>query len=332
MKPSTTEDVFDLLLSFTTAMGLGAAMETGLFWMLAETPMDARGVARALEIPGNRAGYLLQLLEEINLLEQRAHGYVPSATARTAILDTYSQDAWAFLAREARERLPAVGNLAVNLGQPGSAWDAQGLTPPDYFVHLVENPDRARRFTRMLCEAHQTLADELAGTLDLSGVRRLLDVGGGSGVISLALLRRNPELSAVVVDIENVCLAGREIAAEYPENDRISYRVADFLRDDLPDGFDMVLQCDAGVYREDFYRRLRGTLNAEGRIIVVDQFAPGEGIAPSQRLHWALLSSMENPEAAFPTAARAKTELTAAGFRVRSEYTLADGWVAIEAR
>ena len=332
MLPVTKEDVFDLLLSYTTVMGLGAAMELGLFWLLEEEPQSARDVARALGIPGNRAGYLLQLLETIGLVERRAEGYVSSGTALAAIVNPYSRDAWAFLASEARDRLPAVRDLAVHIREPRSVWEAQGLRPPDYFEQMVADPERAKRFTRALCEIHQELADELASTVDLTGVRRLLDVGGGSGVVSLAFLRRNPELRAVVIDIPDVCAAGREIAAQHPENDRVTYLAGDFMSDELPSGFDLVLQCDAGVYRKDFYQRLRASLNAEGRIVVVDQFAPENGVANARRLHWAFLSSMENPEAAFPTADQAKAELEAAGFGIGSEHTLSDGWMVIDAQ
>ena len=38
------------------------------------------------------------------------------------------------------------------------------------------------------------LAEELAGCLDMRGVERILDLGGGSGVISLALLEKHPDL------------------------------------------------------------------------------------------------------------------------------------------
>ena len=74
---------------------------------------------------------------------------------------------------------------------------------------MVEDPERARRFTRMLYELHHALADELAGCLDMSDVDRVMDLGGGSGVLSMALLRRNPHLTAMVVDVANVCAVGR---------------------------------------------------------------------------------------------------------------------------
>ena len=48
----------------------------------------------------------------------------------------------------------------------------------------------------------------------MRGVNRLLDLGGGSGVVSLALLCKRAELTAVVVDAASVCQVGRAIASE----------------------------------------------------------------------------------------------------------------------
>ena len=211
------------------------------------------------------------------------------------------------------------------------------------YVELMrEDADRARRFTRMLHELHQPLADELADCLDLDGVDRLLDLGGGSGVVSLALLRRYPRLRATVVDITNVCEVGREIAAEHSLADRITYHAVDILRGELPVGFDVALECDVNVYDVPLFRRIRDSLNSGGRFVIVDQLAPAEGVAPAARVHWALEGSLRDPSFQFPTAAMIRDQLHEAGFRDLSESSLpsapnscarmSGGMVMIEAR
>lgn len=339
MKPGTTDDVLGFMDAYATSAALNAAMELGLFWLLAEQPRDAAGIAQALDIPINRCQYWMQILSSIGLVEQGAEGYGPSSTAQTAILDVYSQDSWAFLAGEARERFPAVQDLALHIREPGSVWAVQGRTPPDYFAQMLQSPERAHRFTRMLYEIHQPLAEQVAESLNMRGVDRLMDLGGGSGVISLALLRRYPHLTAVVVDIANVCAAGREIAAENSMADRITYQAADYLHDKLPSGFDMVLECDAGPYDETLFGRIRAALEPGGRLVLVDQFAPTGTVAPPSWLHWAFLASLENPNFTLRTATEVRSRLKAAGFRPLSERTLphdevrrwSGDWVLIEA-
>jgi predicted TPR repeat methyltransferase len=191
-----------------------------------------------------------------------------------------------------------------------------------YVDQMDEDAERARRFTRMLYELHQPLADELVDCLDLSGVDRLMDLGGGSGVMSLALLRRYPRLRATVVDIANVCAAGREIAAEVSLADRITYHAADFLRDELPSGFDMALECDVNVYAVPLFRRVRASLKPGGLFVIVDQLAPADGVAPASRLHWALEGSLRDPSFQFPTAAMIRDQLRQAGFRDLTQSVL----------
>jgi len=342
MKPRTPDEVLDLLDGSTTSAALGSAMELGLFWLLEKQPLDVQGVSRELGIPPVRCRYWLNLLSKAGLIDQNPLGYEPSSTTRTAILEVYSQDSWGLLAAEARERLRSLSDLPSHLREPGSVWDAMGITPPMYVDQMTEDPERARRFTRMLYELHQTLATELAGLLNLSGANRVMDLGGGSGVLSMALARRFPEIAFTVVDIPTVCAAGREIAIEHALDDRITYHPANFLSDELPSGFDVVLECDVNVYGEDFFSKVRDSLDPGGRFLVVDQFAPAEGVAPPPRLDWAFAGSLIRADYAFPSAFRIRDQLGKAGFELLPDLPLpstpgpctrmTEGMVVIEAR
>lgn len=325
MKPATTEDVLDLLDAHSAASALGAALELGLFWLLRDQPLSGSDIARTLGIPGARCRYWLQVLCGSGLLEEIQGGYTPSAAARRAILDAYSQGSWSHLAEEAEERAHGFLDLAFRLRDSGRAPAARRLPAPDYVAKMAEDAERARRFTRMLYEIHKPLADRLAAALDLASASRLLDLGGGSGVVSMGLLRVYPRLTAVVVDIPNVCRAGREIAAENGLEDRIAYHAADVLKDDLPSGFDVVLECDVNVYDEALFRRVRAALVPGGRFLILDYFAPERGVAPSSRAHWALEQSLSDPAFSFPSADDVRGLLQSAGFRVVSEGTLSAG-------
>jgi SAM-dependent methyltransferase len=170
----------------------------------------------------------------------------------------------------------------------------------------------------------------------------LLDLGGGSGVVSLALLRRRDELTSVVVDVESVCQVGRVIASENKLEKRIEYLAADFLKDDLPSGFDMVMLCDAGSFSETLFRRIHDILNRKGRLIIVDKFAPNRTSAPPSRLLAAFLTSLESPAQSidYITAEVVQTRLQQAGFRDFSKTSVPHqdnlpwniDWIMLEAQ
>jgi predicted TPR repeat methyltransferase len=324
--------------SHITAAALGAAMELGLFWLLDERPMDVDAIAATLQIPVRRCHYWLQHLLTTGLLEQEEGNYVLSSVARTTILDSSSQATWAFLARESRERFPAVLNLTERIREPVSTWDAQGLKPPDYIDQMIESPERAEEFTRMLLELHQSLAEKIAKILDLSGVERLLDLGGGSGVISHALLRRNPDLSVLIMDIPNVCAAGRKIAKEMGLKERLTYLEANFIEDELPSGFDVIMQCDVGEHDDAYLHKIWSNLERGGRLVLVEQFESEEGAVPEQYKYWAFPESMADPGFSIGTLAGLNAKLEEVGFQIISQSPLNGGdarfnqsWVLTEA-
>jgi predicted O-methyltransferase YrrM len=331
MKLETTDDVNQLLGSYITSAALGTALELQLFWKLAEKPTDVEGISQALGIPFDRCQSWLELLTGLSLLERKDETYAPSSTARTTILETHSPETWALLAQEAREHYPAGNNLTSNISHSDSVWMAQGLEVPNYVNQMVVSSERAQRFTRMLYEIHRPLAEKLAETIDMTDVNRLMDLGGGSGVVSLALLRRHPKLTSVVVDIANVCEAGRKIAAETSMADRITYHAADFLTDELPTGFDMILECDVGIYTKELFQKLHSNLNAEGQLVIVNWLAhPGRQPSLHQLID-VFQSSLETPKFTISTNAELKNLLIQAGFQHFSEQTLKNGAVVIQA-
>jgi SAM-dependent methyltransferase len=243
-------------------------------------------------------------------------------------------ESWKHLALDERERFAGVQDLALFISEPGSVWEARGLSKPrDYVEKMRGSLERARDFTRMLYEVHQNLANELVFSLDLSGVCRLMDLGGNSGVVSMALLQKYPGLTATVVDIENVCIAGREIAEEKSFSDRITYYPAEFEKDAFPGGFDLVIKCDVYVFGVELFRKIWSSLNPGGRLVIVDLFSPAENVVPTSRLEWTFLDSLEDPNISIPTVAQVREQLAQAGFQpLPGETILPNNWTVIQAR
>jgi SAM-dependent methyltransferase len=296
---------------------LGSAMELGIFWLLDAKPLSTPEIAQALNIPLNRCQYWLQILCGLGLLEESENGYTPSPLAREMILDTQSQDTWAFQAREDRDLSLYVQDLVLNISKPMSAWQVRNVAPTEYFQQLGADPAYMSRFTRKLYQIHLSLAEQLANMLELQGVKRLLDLGGGSGVVSFALLRKCEDLTSLVLDVESVCQEGRQIALENKLENRVSYQAADFLKDELPAGFDLVLLCDVGIFSEILLCKIYDALNQNGRLIIVDKFAPSTASAPPSRLLSAFLTSLEFPAQTvdYMTIEELQTRLYHSGFQ-----------------
>ena len=83
-------------------------------------------------------------------------------------------------------------------------------------------------------------ADHLIAHIDLEGVGRVLDVGGGSGVYSMAFCRARDGLSAVVLDLPEVTPLTRAYVAEGGFAGRVDTVDGDYLECGFGGGFDLV--------------------------------------------------------------------------------------------
>lgn len=323
---------------YHASAAVGTALELGLFWQLTEKPLETNDISQKYNIPYDRCKYWLALLRELGLLDYQGEKYSPSSLARTAILEAYSSKTWGFLAQEIREGYPTIINLPQHITHPNSVWEAQNIIPPNYITLMKNDATRAERFTRMLYELHLSLGSRIAELLDLSDIKRLMDLGGGSGVISFALLQRNPNLKVVIVDIENVCTISKDIASTTQVADRISYHAADFVKENLPSGFDMILECDIGIYTEELFKKVWNSLNKDGKFMIITNaneqgaWVTHKGSKPSLLWYLSVFSeSLTVPKFSLSSFKDVKTHLLNAGFHDILEQVQEDGIVIFQA-
>ncbi len=74
-----------------------------------------------------------------------------------------------------------------------------------------------------------------------ASVKRMLDVGGGSAIYSIAFAKANPKLEAVVLDLPTVLPIAESHIGEAGLEKRVTTRAGDLTRDDLGEGYDLVL-------------------------------------------------------------------------------------------
>lgn len=104
----------------------------------------------------------------------------------------------------------------------------------------AENVLAARRWMKYTTALTRYEAMGCWDVHDVSGYRRMLDVGGNSGEFALSACRKNAGLRATVLDLPAVCAVGREHVAGCGEGGRIEFVAGDAMREDWPGGWDLV--------------------------------------------------------------------------------------------
>jgi predicted O-methyltransferase YrrM len=153
----------------------------------------------------------------------------------------------------------------------------------------VEARGREDNWVGAFIAAMDRNAKERAGAVvtavEASGVKRMLDLGGGSAAYSIAFARAIPALQSEILDLMDVVPLAQENVRKAGLAERITTRVGDMLRDPLGEKYDLILiSAICHMFSSDENRRLfqraYTALASGGRLVVQDFILEPSKTAP----------------------------------------------------
>jgi hypothetical protein len=108
------------------------------------------------------------------------------------------------------------------------------------FGYLALHPDLGVAFDRTMASLSATMAAQIAAAYDFSGMKRVVDVGGGHGELLGAVLKANAGLSGVLFDQPAVISGARRWLEAEGLSGRCAVVSGDFF-DSVPEGGDAYL-------------------------------------------------------------------------------------------
>jgi (2Fe-2S) ferredoxin/predicted O-methyltransferase YrrM len=126
-----------------------------------------------------------------------------------------------------------------------------------------------------------------------AAVKRMLDVGGGSGAYAIAFAQANPALAAVVLDLPTVVPIAASHITEVGLTRRVTTRAGDLRRDDFGSGYDLVfLSAICHMLgpdgNRDLLKRAAKALAPGGRVVVQDFILEPDRTKPRQAVLFAI--------------------------------------------
>ena len=99
----------------------------------------------------------------------------------------------------------------------------------DHFIRGMDNIASAGR------------AEIFLSSIDLTGKKKMLDIGGGPGSYCIAACQKNQNLEAVVWDLPETVAIAKEYIAKAKLDSRISTQQGDWDKDDFGEGYDLIV-------------------------------------------------------------------------------------------
>ena len=147
-----------------------------------------------------------------------------------------------------------------------------------FFDHLDQHPEHDAAFRASMVGRAEREAAAVAAACDFTGVRHVVDVGGGNGVLLAEILRTVPGARGVLVDREAAIAESNAHLAACGLTERAQCVVGDFF-DAVPEGGDRyVLSRVLHDWDDDDAHRIlttcRRAMPAAAKLVVVDAVLP----------------------------------------------------------
>jgi predicted O-methyltransferase YrrM len=240
VKPPTTDPtpIFELFRgSYATELLTAAVAHFNLFGSLAQQSMTLAELGQALGLAERPTIVLATALRAFGLLTTDENQRLQlSDQAREHLLPGGPFDVGDYIGLAANSPgvLAMVERLRTN--RPAEHGAGVAFIYREGVASAMEDEAAARHFTLALAGRAKNVAPVLANNYPLPDAKVLVDVGGGTGIYSIAFLERNPALRAIVLDRPEVLKVAREMADAHGVADRMTLQPGDMFRDPLPAG------------------------------------------------------------------------------------------------
>jgi ubiquinone/menaquinone biosynthesis C-methylase UbiE len=226
--------IFELFRgSYATELLTAAIAHFGLFGYVAEQARRWSELQTTLQLQDRPLHVLLTALQAMQLLACEHQRYKLTPLAREHLIPGGWFDVGDYigLAAQSPGVLAMVECLRTNKPLNFDSQEGTAFIYRDGIRSAMELSASARHFTLALAGRAKNVAPVLAERLDLSQHKTLLDLGGGTGIYSLELLKRYPQLRAVVLDRPEVLKVAEECARSSDVTARLTLQAGDMFTD-----------------------------------------------------------------------------------------------------
>lgn len=231
-KIKSPAELLELAIGYQKSQVLFTLVEFEIPKILHEKNLAAEDLAEKLKIHPLAMQRFLNACVAVGLLEREKKIYKNSALTDYFLVERNEFFLGGQIERYKNRSYPLWADLPEKL----KAWK--------YGESNSETPETEDQGAESMAEQHNLAllhGRALGKKFDFSKYKNLLDLGGGTGAMSIGLCKTSPKLNATVFDLpENV-----EKADEFIDKSKLRSRVktigGDIIEDDLPKDFDVVL-------------------------------------------------------------------------------------------
>jgi cyclopropane fatty-acyl-phospholipid synthase-like methyltransferase len=340
-EPPTADDrrLWELWLTGTYQAAIVAADDAGVFNALNEKPAPIEELALRLDLDVRATGILLRLLAALGVLAQRDGQFQLTDEARVYLVHS-SPFYWGHMMSVAVSDWHRT-TLLAKLKQKESARAAgpegrpqisgEGRVSDNWAAGNV-SLEQAREIAARMHSHSLPAAIGAARNYHFKSIRRMLDVGGGSGCFMIAMSQAHPHLRCTIMELQAMCEVAQTYIRAGEVEDRVDTIAIDMFRQPWPRGYDAIFF--SNVWHDWNFAtcewlavRAFEVLPPGGRIMLHEMLLNDDGDGPATAASFSMLMLLATQGQQF-TFGELKTILETAGF-TEIEATQTCGYYSI---
>ena len=217
--------IIELIEAFRRSKTMFAAVELGIFDL---TPADLQGICAKLSANAGALERLLDGCVGLGLLEREGATYRNTEIAARYLRRDSADSLTGYSLSSNSVLFQMWAHLEDAVKEGTNRWQQTFGSDGPIFEHFFKTDDAMRTFLNGMHGLGMLSSPSVVAAFDLSGFRRLVDLGGATGHLAIAAAQRYPGLRAAVFDLPRV------IAALSLPDGRVSAIAGDFFDDPLP--------------------------------------------------------------------------------------------------
>jgi predicted transcriptional regulator/16S rRNA G966 N2-methylase RsmD len=295
--------------SFQKSRILLSGFELDIFSNINESGTTNNQIAENLHLDEHACERLLNALVSLGFLNKQNHLFFNSA------------ESFAYLSKKSPDYL---GGL-MHSNHLWNTWsNLTQVVRTGISAHPTEINERGEEWLFPFINAMHDRATKQApaqlAKIDLSDVKFILDIGGGSGAYSMEFVTRKPEIEATVLDLSNVVPITKKFIDKEGFSNKIKTYTGDYTKDDLPEGFDLVflsaiIHSNSLEINQVLIKKCFNSLNKNGKIVIQDWIMNNDRTQPTSGAVFAINMLVGTEDGDCFTEQEVTGMLNAAGFK-----------------
>lgn len=274
-----------LINSYMSSRVLAVASKLDIFTTLALEGKSAKEVARELKLSTRGTELLLNALCALDLLNKDGEKYTNTILAETFLV---------------KEKPLCQGHYIAHIDNNLRDWIhleeciQTGQPFKKAFEDIIGgNEEKTKNFMLAMYANGLANAKIIASQVDLNNYKKLLDLAGGTGIYSVILCQKYPQLKATVFDLAPALKFADETINKFNMKDRIATQLGDYNQKKYGENYDVVL-FSATMHQEGpntnrrIVKKSWDTLSKGGMIILTDFIIDDSKTRPTQSALFAL--------------------------------------------